>query len=242
MIRVAAVGDVHMGTDSAGLLLTALAGVDQYADVLLLAGDLTRHGDPQEAEVLAADLARIELPKIAVLGNHDWHLDQQDQITKAVEGAGVSVLNGHAVQLTVRDHVLGVAGTKGFGGGFAGASIADFGEPEMKAFAAHARAEADALAEALATVAGCDARVALMHYSPVPETLEGERPEIWAFLGSQLLGDAVDRGRATLALHGHAHSGTEKGTTSGGVPVRNVAQPVLRRPYAVYELCSPTGA
>ena len=236
MIRVAAVGDVHVGVDSAGVIAAALAGVEQYADVLLLAGDLTRHGLVEEAQVLARDLAGIGIPVAAVLGNHDWHAGQQDAITAVMEAAGVPVLEGRALQLRVGDGVLGVAGTKGFGGGFSGASIADFGEPQMKGFAAHSRECAEGLAEALATVAGCDARVALMHYSPVPETLLGEHLEIYPFLGSQLLADAVDRGRASIALHGHAHSGSERGTTAGGVPVRNVAQPVLRRPYAVYEL------
>ena len=236
MIRIAAVGDVHVGVDMAGVVSAALAGVDQHADVLLLAGDLTRHGLVEEAEVLARDLAQLQLPIAAVLGNHDWHAGLQAEITAVMEQAGVAVLDGRAVQITVADGVLGVAGTKGFGGGFAGATIADFGEPEMKSFIAHTRDQADCLAEALATVAGCDSRVALMHYSPVAETLVGERLEIYPFLGSQLLADAVDRGRASLALHGHAHSGSEKGTTTGGVPVRNVAQAVLRRPYAVYEL------
>jgi Icc-related predicted phosphoesterase len=236
MIRVAAVGDIHVGVDMEGVVATALTGVDRHADVLLLAGDLTRHGLVEEAEVLARDLAALPLPIAAVLGNHDWHAGLQAEIAAVMEQAGVAVLDGRALQLSVADEVLGVAGTKGFGGGFAGASIADFGEPEMKGFVAHAREQADCLAEALATVAGCDARVALMHYSPVAETLVGERLEIYPFLGSQLLAAAVDRGRASLALHGHAHSGSEKGTTSGGVPVRNVAQAVLRRPYAVYEL------
>lgn len=236
MIRVAAVGDVHVGVDSAGVVAAALAGVERYAEVLLIAGDLTRHGLVEEAEVLAADLATVRIPVAAVLGNHDWHSGRQDDIAKVMEDVGVPVLEGRALQLPVGDGVLGVAGTKGFGGGFSGASIADFGEPQMKEFAAHSREMADGLSEALAIIAGCDARVALMHYAPVPDTLLGEHLEIYPFLGCHLLGDAVDRGRASIALHGHAHSGSERGTTVGGVPVRNVAQPVLRRPYAVYEL------
>lgn len=236
MIRVAAVGDVHVGVGSAGVFAASIAGIEQYADVLLIAGDLTRHGLVEEAEVLAADLAALRIPAAAVLGNHDWHAGRQDDIAHMIESSGVPVLEGRSLRLRVGDTTLGVAGTKGFGGGFSGASIADFGEPEMRAFAAHSRVMATGLAAALAEIADCDARIALTHYSPVPETLLGEHLEIYPFLGSQLLADAIDSGRASFALHGHAHSGSERGTTAGGVPVRNVAQPVLRRPYAVYQL------
>jgi Icc-related predicted phosphoesterase len=147
--------------------------------------------------------------------------------------AGVQVLEGNAVTVDAGGHSLGIAGVKGFGVGFPGAQASDFGEPEMRAFVAHAREAACALQAALESL-DTERTVALMHYSPVEDTLEGERLEIWPFLGSYLLAEAVDMGGADLAIHGHAHGGHEFGTTPGGVPVRNVAQPVIRAPYRVY--------
>jgi Icc-related predicted phosphoesterase len=134
-----------------------------------------------------------------------------------------------------------VAGVKGFGGGFAGACGSDFGEREMKAFVTHTKDVAHRLEAALAGLQDADARVALLHYAPVEATLQGERLEIYPFLGSYLLGEAVDRAGADLALHGHAHAGTEKGVTPGGVHVRNVAQAVIRAPYRVYRLRTDDG-
>jgi Icc-related predicted phosphoesterase len=137
----------------------------------------------------------------------------------------------------VRGRTVGVAGVKGFGGGFQGRSGAEFGEPEMKAFMAHSRERADALRMALEGLEGrCDVRIALTHYAPVPDTVAGEPPEIHAWLGSYLLAEAIDRGGAALAVHGHAHAGTEKGVTAGGVRVRNVARPLIRSPYRIYHL------
>jgi len=168
-----------------------------------------------------------------VLGNYDYNSDQRDEITAALEGAGIRVLEGDAALLDVAGHRLAVAGVKGFGGGFAGRCGSDFGEPQMKAFIHHTKEVAARLADALDTVEG-DVRVALTHYSPVADTLAGEPPEIYPFLGSYLLAEAIDGRRVDLAVHGHAHAGTEKGVTAGGTRVRNVAQPVLRRAYAVY--------
>jgi Icc-related predicted phosphoesterase len=148
--------------------------------------------------------------------------------------AGVPVLEGDAVTLETPAGTVGVAGVKGFGTGFPGAMCSDFGEPEMKAFVRHSRDAADRLRDALGTVQEADARIALMHYSPVTDTLQGERLEIHPFLGSYHLAEAVDDAGADLALHGHAHGGTEKGMTPGGVHVRNVAQPVIRSAYRIY--------
>ena len=152
------------------------------------------------------------------------------------EGAGVTVLEGESTVVDIGVARVGVAGVKGFGGGFAGASASEFGEPEMKAFVVHSRMRAEALERELDRLAdaGVDARIALTHYSPVPDTLAGERLEIYPFLGSYLLAEAVDRAGADLAVHGHAHGGTEKGVTPGGVHVRNVAQPVIRHAYNLY--------
>ena len=237
MIRVAAVADIHAGTDSAGTFKPALAGIEEKADVLLLAGDLTRVGAPDEAKVLADELRDTPIPMIAVLGNHDHHAGREREVTAILEDAGVLVLEGQGTVVPVNGSRLGVAGVKGFGGGFAGACATPFGEPEMKVFVEHTRRTADQLERALATLEA-DVRVALVHYAPVPDTLEGERLEIYPFLGSYLLGEAIDRAGADLAVHGHAHAGTEKGATATGVPVRNVAMPVIGDAYRVYCLGS----
>lgn len=240
MIRVAAVGDVHLGEDACGHLRPALQELPRVADVLLLAGDLTRHGSTAEAECVAAEFRDLGVPVVAVLGNHDYHCDQQERISALLTGAGITVLEGDSTVLAVGGGRLGVAGVKGFGLGFAGRSCSDFGEPESKAFARHGKQVAARLAGALDALAdiegGVDRVIALTHYSPVAETLVGEPPEIYAFLGNYLLAEAIDGARVDLAVHGHAHAGTEKGVTAGGTRVRNVAQPVLRRAYAVYEL------
>ena len=233
MIRLAAAADLHFGPDSAGTFRPHVERIDERADVLLLAGDLTKVGLPDEAEVLAEEVREAPVPVIAVLGNHDHHSDQPDVVRKILEDAGVQVLEGETAVVSIDGATLGVAGTKGFGGGFAGKSATDFGEPEMKAFVRHTKALSDRLEENLATL-DTDYRVALLHYSPVKETLHGEPPEIYAFLGSYLLAEAVDRAGADLVLHGHAHRGAEKGVTPGGVHVRNVAQHVIRSAYNVY--------
>jgi len=233
MIRVAAVGDVHLGEDLRGSLRPRLAGIADHADVLLLAGDLTRYGDPAEARVVAAEFGGLAVPVVAVLGNHDYQCDRAGEVTRVLEEAGITVLEGSGVVLGLPGGRLGIAGTKGFGVGFPGKSGSEFGEPEMKAFVRHSRLLADDLGRALKEL-DADAKVALTHYSPVEDTLAGEPPEIYPFLGSYFLAEAIDGGPADLALHGHAHAGSEKGRTPGGVPVRNVAMPVIRRPYAVY--------
>jgi Icc-related predicted phosphoesterase len=240
VIRVAAVGDVHFASDVAGSLRPQLATVHEEADVLLLAGDLTRLGRPEEAEVLAEELADVRVPMIAVLGNHDLHADRDKEVVDVLAAAGVRVLEGEAVRVDVDGRSLGVAGVKGFGVGFPGASASDFGEPEMKAFVATARDAADRLRQALESL-DTDRKVALTHYSPVEGTLQGERLEIWPFLGSYLLAEAIDAAGADLAVHGHAHRGTEKGMTPGGVHVRNVAQAVIRSAYRVYCLSDGDG-
>ena len=236
MIRVAAVGDIHFGQDSAGTLRPHLEGIAEQADVYVLAGDLTRLGAPEEAAVLARELRDVPLPIVAVLGNHDYHSDQEKAVTDVLEDAGIRVLEGESTVIQVDGRPVGIAGVKGFGHGFAGACGSDFGEPMMKAFVRHAQEAADRLREALEDLArsGVEHRVALMHYSPTEGTLRGERPEIYPFLGSYLLGEAVDRAGADVAIHGHAHGGTEKGVTPGGIQVRNVAQPVINQAYNVY--------
>ena len=235
MIRIAAAGDLHVGADSEGALRPALMEIAKDADAFLLAGDLTKAGLEEEAHVLANEVEGIGVPMVAVLGNHDLHPDQADRVRGRLEDAGVVVLEGQTHIVHLPGASLGVAGVRGFGGGFAGASATEFGEPEMKRFVRVTIDAASALRAGLDRLT-TDVRVALLHYAPVRDTLHGEPPEIYPFLGSYLLAEAVDTAGCDLVLHGHAHRGTEWGITPGGVPVRNVAQPVIRRAFAVYTL------
>lgn len=235
MTRIAAVGDVHMDQDVLGRFRPAVETVGDCADALLLAGDLTRHGTRAEAECVAREFGDLPVPVVAVLGNHDHHSDAADVVTKVLVDAGIIVLEGDGVVFQHEGRRVGVAGVKGFGGGFAGRCASAFGERVMKDFVRHTEEGAASLAAALGSLA-CDTRVALTHYAPVPETLAGEPPEIYPFLGSYLLGEAIDAGRATIAFHGHAHRGSERGMTPGGVRVRNVAHPVIRQAFSVFHL------
>ncbi|MEU5085373.1 metallophosphoesterase [Streptomyces sp. NPDC021356] len=238
MIRIAAVGDIHMAPETQGTLRPAFETLPECADLLLLAGDLTRHGTLEEARVVADEIKGLAVPVVAVLGNHDHHDDRPEEVAAVLEDAGAEVLEGRGVVVECGGARVGVAGTKGFGGGFLGRSAGEFGEPLMKEFVRCSRRCADGLRASLQRLGeqGCDVRIALTHYSPVPETLAGEPLEIYPFLGSYLLAEAVDTAGADLAVHGHAHAGTENGMTSGGVRVRNVAQPVIGRAFHVYHL------
>lgn len=233
MTRIAAVGDIHFGTEHAGTLRPYWSTLHEHADLFLLAGDLTRIGTAREAEVLAAELSVVQVPVVAVLGNHDYHSGQQEAVVSILSEAGVTVLESESTVLDVRGVRVGVAGGKGFGGGFAGACASAFGEPEMKAFIGHTHALADRLERTLRTLEA-DLKIALLHYAPIDATIEGEKRQIYPFLGSYLLGEAIDRAGADIVFHGHAHLGREKGVTPGGIAVRNVAQPVLRHAYNVY--------
>ena len=235
MIRVAAVADLHFGVESAGRLRPHLDELPEHADLLVIAGDLTTCGSPDEGAVIADELRRVEIPVLAVLGNHDYHAGREGEVRALLEDAGVRLLEGESAVVEVDGVRVGVAGVKGFGGGFAGACGTEFGEPEMKAFVAHTRHVSERLERALRTL-DTDVRVALLHFAPIESTLRGERLEIYPFLGSYLLGEAIDRAGADVAFHGHAHSGIEKGVTPGGIHVRNVALPVIRHPYNVYSL------
>jgi Icc-related predicted phosphoesterase len=234
-MRIAAVGDVHLAEDARGALRPALEKLSDHADVLLLAGDLTRHGTVEEARVVADEFADLAVPVVGVLGNHDHHSDQQDDLMRVLSDGGITMLEGNSTTLDIGGHTLGIAGVKGFGGGFAGKCASMFGERQMKEFVGHTVEIAEQLRKSLAQLQ-TDVKVALMHYSPISDTLHGEPPEIYPFLGSYLLGEPIDEYAVDLALHGHAHAGCERGTTPGGVRVRNVAQPVIRSAYAVYGL------
>lgn len=235
MTRIAAVGDIHLGPDDHGRFRPAFTQAAREADVLLLAGDLTRHGTEEEARSVAAEVRGLDIPVIAVLGNHDHHCDRADEIVEILEAAGVRVLEGTGTIVDARGVRIGIAGTKGFGTGFPGKQASEFGEPEMKSFVRHSRDLAERFGLALRAL-DCDLRIALTHYSPTKDTLLGEPPEIHAFLGSYHLAEAIDSCDTALAVHGHAHRGTAKGLTPGGVRVRNVAHPVIDCAYAVFEL------
>jgi Icc-related predicted phosphoesterase len=235
MIRIAAVGDVHYDKGSGGRLNKYLTGIHESADLLLLAGDLTQLGTIEEISVLADDLKECDIPIIAVLGNHDFHSDLGDKVCEVLTQANVIVLEGTAATFNIGNDTVGIAGSKGFGGGFVGACASDFGEKEMKAFIRFTKQRAEALKNALAGL-DTDYKISLTHYSPVAETLLGEKKEIYPFLGSYLLAEAIDSGGADIAFHGHAHHGVEKGLTPGGIPVRNVAFPVIRHAFNIYNL------
>lgn len=235
MIRIAAAGDVHFDRKSHNRLSQHFGGLEDKADVFLLAGDLTQTGHPEEMKVLAEDLKKCPIPIIAVLGNHDYHVDQVETVTQILKEAGVTVLEGTSTILNIGEYKVGIAGAKGFGGGFVGACGSDFGEPEMKAFMRHSKNHARHLENTIKEM-DVDYKIVLLHYSPTAQTLAGEKKEIYPFLGSYYLAEAVDYGKADICFHGHAHAGVERGETPGGCPVRNVAQPVIRHAFNIYTL------
>jgi Icc-related predicted phosphoesterase len=239
MIRIAAVGDVHYDRHSAGRLVRYMSNLDQVADLLLIAGDLTQIGTVDEISALADDLAEATVPVFAVFGNHDYHSGHEVRLAEILTRAGVTVLEGTAASLEVNTQqglqTVGIMGIKGFGGGFVGACGSDFGETEMKNFIRFTKSQSDALRLGLLSLE-TDYRIALTHYSPCEDTLLGEKKEIYPFLGSYLLAEAIDAGSADIAFHGHAHHGVERGITPGGVPVRNVALPVIRHAFNIYSI------
>lgn len=236
-LRIGAVGDLHYNVNSGGSLQSYFGEIRKYADVLLLCGDLTDHGLPEETKLLASDLAAVRIPIIAVLGNHDYESGNQDEVMSILRNANVDVLDGEAV--TVRD--VGFAGIKGFAGGFDKAMLQPWGESGIKSFVREAVDEALKLDSALAKIR-TPHRVVLMHYAPIRMTVENEPLEIFPFLGSSRLEEPCNRYHASMVVHGHAHRGTVEGRTSAGVPVFNVALPLLRRtmgeafPLKVFEL------
>ncbi|PYE53132.1 metallophosphoesterase family protein [Deinococcus yavapaiensis] len=235
-VRIAAVSDVHCTTSSRGALQPLFAHIAEHADVLLLPGDLTDYGTPDEARVLLDELAGIRLPTLAVLGNHDFESGRQDEVRAVLSEGGVKVLDGDAYEV----HGIGFVGVKGFAGGFGGAALGAWGERTVKAFVQEALDEARKLEAALDRL-HVSQKVAMLHYAPVSETVEGEPIEIFAFLGSSRLEEPLERHPVAAVVHGHAHAGSPQGRTRGGVPVFNVALPLMRRvhpdaPYRVIEL------
>ncbi len=235
MIRIAATGDIHFDRKSHNRMGQHMLDLEGKADIFLLAGDLTQTGHPEEMRVLANDLRKSPIPVIAVLGNHDYHVDQVEVVTQILKDAGVIVLERSSIIISINGEKVGIAGAKGFGGGFIGSSGADFGEPQMKSFMRHSKGEARQLEQVIKDLES-DYKIVLLHYSPTTQTLSGEKKEIYPFLGCYYLAEAVDYGKADIVFHGHAHAGIEKGKTPGGTPVRNVAQPVIRHAFNIYTL------
>jgi Icc-related predicted phosphoesterase len=235
-VRVAAAGDVHCDASNRDAVARAFAALEGGADLVLLAGDLTTTGDSTEAALLADACRNAGIPVVAVLGNHDWHADRHGELVEALRRGGIEVLDPGSAIVSIRGMRVGVAGAKGFIGGFAGSShLPDFGEPSLRRIYAEATAEIYGLDEGLREISTCDVRIALLHYAPTSETLEGEPGGIWAFLGSDRLAAPILEHEPDLALHGHAHAGAYEGRI-GSVPVYNVSVPVIRRDFQVFEL------
>src|SRR6266702_7645900 len=239
--RLAAVGDLHVKKTSQGALQPLLAPVNELADILLLCGDLTDYGLPEEAHVLAKELtASVTIPMVAVLGNHDYESGQHVEVCRILTEAGVKVLDGEAYEI----HGTGIAGAKGFAGGFGRATLGAWGEPATKRFVQEAVDEAIKLESALARLR-TERRVALLHYSPIRATVEGEPLEIFAYLGTSRLEEPLNRHPVNMVFHGHAHHGSLECRTSTGVPVFNVAMPLLlqkfpdRPPFRLFRLPVP---
>jgi Icc-related predicted phosphoesterase len=226
VVRVAAVGDIHVSKTGQGAMQPLLARIVESADVLLLAGDLTDYGLPEEARVLARELTAVRIPTAAVLGNHDFESGKQDEIRQILADAGVAILDGDATEL----NGIGIAGVKGFGGGFGQRALGPWGEPIIKQFVHEAVNEALKLEAALARLRTPHI-IALLHYSPVQQTVEGEPLEIYPFVGSSRLEEPISRYPVTAVFHGHAHRGQLEGRTKGGAPVFNVSQPLLMRAF-----------
>jgi uncharacterized protein len=235
-IRIAATGDVHLGrAGDQERWADAFETLRGRVDVVLLAGDLTTHGEPEQGAMVAAAVDGLGVPVLAVLGNHDWHANRSEELIAALQEGGIDVLEREHRVLEVCGTELGVAGCKGFGGGFDGAHIPDFGEPLMRAVYAESMREAEGLDDALRAIALCPFRIALLHYAPITATLQGERTDIWPFLGTDRLAVPLREHHPDLVLHGHAHAGTFRGEL-GEVPVFNVSVPVLGEDFWVFEL------
>src|SRR5438094_8184131 len=227
VIRVAALADLHCTKTSQGAFQPLLARIAESAEMLLIAGDLTDYGLPEQCRVLARELASLRIPMAAVRGNHDVESGQSDEIRAILSDAGLKILDGETCEL----HGIGIAGVKGFGGGFGQRALGPWGEPIIKQFVREAVDEALKLEAALGRLRAQNP-VVLLHYSPIAATVEGEPLEIYPFLGSSRLEEPIGRYPVSLVFHGHAHRGQLEGKTKLGVPVYNVSMPLLTRTFA----------
>jgi Icc-related predicted phosphoesterase len=234
-VRVAVAGDIHCREQLRDQITTAFAQLPGSAELVLLAGDLTTHGDPEEGAVLADACRDLGLPVFAVLGNHDWHVDRVRELIAVLEDGGVTVLERSHAICCIDGIEIGIAGTKGFVGGFTGSRLPDFGEPLLRRVYAETTAEVEALDAALRAIAHCPVRIVLLHYAPIEATLEGESPGIFTMLGSDRLAGPIAEHEPDLVVHGHAHDGKFRGAV-GGVPVYNVSVHVIGRDFWTFEL------
>ena len=235
-LRVAAIGDLHVQEDNVAPYRELFTEISANADVLLLCGDLTNFGKTSEAEILAEDIRSCSIPVLGVLGNHDYECGQPEKVCEILHEAGMIMLGEQAHEIDG----VGFAGVKGFLGGFGRGELAPFGEPIVKAFVDEAVNEARKLENGLRSLR-TERSVAVLHYSPTIETLEGEPEAIFQYLGSARLADAIDRfDHVKAVVHGHAHHGKYEGATPRGTPVYNVAQFVLKplfgKPYTILEI------
>ena len=227
VVRVAAVSDIHYAKDSQGTMQPLFSQITESADVLVLAGDLTDYGLPEEAKVLARDItATVKIPIVAVLGNHDYESGQEQEVAKIMSDAGVRMLDGDSFEV----HGVGFAGVRGFCGGFGRGALGAWGERIIKEFVHEAVNEALKLEAALQRLR-TEHRIAVLHYAPIRDTVEGEPLEIFPFLGSSRLEEPLTRFDVTAVFHGHAHKGRPEGKTANGIPVYNVAYHVLQSSY-----------
>jgi uncharacterized protein len=233
-IRVAAAGDIHCHEGNRAEISRAFEQIAARVDVIVLAGDLTTHGEPEQAAVLADACRGLDVPVFTVLGNHDWHANRVDELVRVLEGGEIRVIDRRSARCEVRGVEIGLAGAKGFVGGFPDSALPDFGEPLLRAVYAETGAEVRALDVALGEIERCPIRIALLHYAPTTTTLEGERQTIWSFLGSDRLAEPISAHMPTIVLHGHGHSGTFEGFI-GPVPVFNVAVHVMDADFWIFE-------
>jgi uncharacterized protein len=235
VVRIAAAADIHASEVSADRVERAFSDLEGEADVILLAGDLTTSGEPEQAEVIADSCRNLDVPIFAVLGNHDHHAGRTDELREVLAGAGIRLLDRECASCEVDELEVGVVGTKGFVGGFPGSALPDFGEPLLRKVYEETSAEAEAIKRGLQAIVHCDIRIVLLHYSPVVDTLEGEPPGIWTYLGSERLATPIAESGCDLVLHGHAHAGSFQGCI-GDIPVYNVAVHVTGRNFWIVEL------
>jgi len=235
VIRIAAAGDIHASEATRDRVTRAFDAVADEADVVLLAGDLTTTGEPEQAAVLADACRNLPIPVFTVLGNHDVHAGRQGDIAALLEEAGIHVLDRSARTCEIAGLELGVVGTKGFVGGFPGSALPDFGESLLRQVYAETTAESDAIARGLQEIVHCDLRIVLLHYAPVDATLAGEPEGIHVMLGCDRLATPIAEYGADLVLHGHAHAGSFEGWI-GKTPVYNVAVHVTGRDFWIFDL------
>jgi Icc-related predicted phosphoesterase len=224
-VKLAAISDLHYGKSSQGSLQPLFSSISEVADVLVICGDLTDYGLPEEAQILARDLSStVKIPIVGVLGNHDYESGKQREVCDVLSAAGVTILDGDSVEI----RGIGFAGVKGFAGGFGRGALGPWGEPAIKAFVQEALDESLKLETALARLR-TEQRIAILHYAPIRGTVEGEPPVIFPFLGCSRLEDPINRYPVTAVFHGHAHNGTYEGRTSSGIPVYNVSHGLLTK-------------